>query len=333
MGGNSRQFDRTNRMLDTEYDRVGRDYGSYIDRREGFANDVRDRSNNDYNMIQNRIMGLLDDPEAFGSSYFRDFANTGGLDEENKRRIRGLGVFDEFAKTGGIDEGTKSLVRANAAAGGRGIYDATARQLDTGYNAQGGFNPGYNAQSSKLIRDSARAVNESLLAAELGLEDRILEGKKWGAGSASGAELGLVDALQRGKMFGAEGMRNEGTMRASLIDSLRGLRSDTPGELAMYEGLISGGMGDRGAQTQGLLSQRYQANPKPPGFWDRFTQIAGAAAPMAAGFMTGGSGANSAGANRNLPMAFSGGSYGAPAQYNLGYGRGYAGNLPRLPGR
>jgi hypothetical protein len=285
MGGNNKEHSRTNRMIDQENRRIGQDYGGYIDRREQLANDVRGRSNNDYNDIYGRITGMLDDPDAFGAGNYRRFAQTGGLDDENIRRIRGNGGFDEFARTGGISEGQKGLIRANAAATGRGIYDSTSRQLDTGYSAQGGINPGYNAQSAKLIRDSARAANESALAAELGIEDRVSEGRRWGIGGMSQAELGLGDLLQRGKMFGAEGMRNDAAARASLIDSLRGLRSDTPGELAMYEQLIAGGMGGQTNATGSLLGTRAAANPQQAPWWQ--TAI-GAAAPIGAGFLTGG---------------------------------------------
>lgn len=299
MGGNNKEHNRTNRMIDQEYNRVGQDYGQYTNRREELANDVRARSNNDYNDIYGRITGMLDDPDSFGASNYRRFAETGGLDDENIRRIRGNGGFDEFARTGGISEGQKGLIRANAAATGRGIYDATNRQLDTGYSAQGGMNPGYNAQSSKLIRDSARAANESALQAELGIEDRVSEGRRWGIGGMSQAELGLGDLLQRGKMFGAEGLRGDAAARASLIESLRGLRSDTPGELAMYEQLIAGGMGGRAGSAGSLLGQRAAYNPKEPGWFER---ALGAAIPVGTSLLTGGLGGR-------RPTGYSGGRY------------------------
>lgn len=303
MGGNNSEFNKTNRMNDAERRRSDQEYGSYIGRREGFADDVRNRSNNDYNDIYGRISGMLDDPDAFGSGNYREFARTGGMDEENKRRIRGLGVFDEFARDGGISEGNKNLIRMNSAAGGREAYNATQRRMDTGYNATNGFNAGYNAQNAAAERDAARELNRTAMEAELGIEDRVNEGRRWGAGSASQAELGLVDALQRGKMFGAEGMRNDGAMRAQLADSLRGLRSDTPGELAMYEGLIANGMGSRGQANQGSIGLRAQMNPKGPSAWDRFTQVAGMAAPFLTAGMSGGG-------QKPRNTGFTGGNYG-----------------------
>jgi hypothetical protein len=303
----------TNRYIDQERQRTGQQYDtldrSMMDRLSG-AQGRADRTFESAYGGYNDLLGRSRAGSGGGGSggydeiysRFKNFGDTGGIDDENKRRIRGSGVFDEFARTGGLNEADKQNLRARSTATLPAFFENLKNQLSQRNAIQGGYSPGYDAQASKLARDQAYGANRVAADAEGDIVDRVTRGRQWGAENISGAEQGLVDLLSRNKLAGFEGMLNsrrassdddyrgraldlEGELGA--LSGLRGLRTDQPGEeFGLYDRLI-GSAGQRGGQNQSNLGLRAEYNPNVSTF-DRVSQIAQAVGPLAMAAMTGG---------------------------------------------
>lgn len=300
--GQNKQAKKTNQMMDQNYSDTSRDYRNFQDSRQGYADDARGRSDDAYARALAGYQSIADNPGFGGggagpnraSRYYEDFANNGGLDDENIRRIRGNGVFDEFSKTGGLSDEDIANMRLHGSRTIPGFFDALKSNLTRSTNVSG-YNPGYNAQTRNLARDSARGAQEAALNTELGIVDTRNRGRQWGTEGMSGAELGLVGAQQRGKMFGIEGMDsvsrdNSANQRAAMearlaaIGGIRGLRTDTPGEVGMYEDEVAGSLGGGASARRGLLQDRASYNPNQSWFDKYGMPIINSGAGLASGF-------------------------------------------------
>jgi hypothetical protein len=115
-------------------------------------------------------------------------------------------------------------------------------------------------------------LREGALNTETGILDRVNQGRTWGASNISDAERGLVDATQRGEMFGIGGLadsdrfdsemgyRNK-ALNLGAIEGLRGLRTDTPGEVNMYENNILQGMNQGDQARNAIIGQNAAYHP------------------------------------------------------------------------
>lgn len=307
----NRNANRVNRDLETEGQRVGNQYDQYTNSREGFGAAARDRSDQVYNEAMPRYTRFLDElgPSGMGGgggrsgearSGYRRYATGGGVTDENKARIRGNGVFDEFSRTGGYSEADKANIRARGTRTIPSFFDGLRTVMNQQQSANPYGNAGYNAQFAQMTRDQAQQAQEAAQDAEFGIMDRVNEGRKWGSSSVSDAERALVDAVQRGEMFGIEGLSREDSLdtdnsyrnRALYLEGLgglRGLRTDTPGEVNMYENAVQGGMGAGAGARRGILNDRMQYNPN-RSFAERISPYLNMAAGAAGAFAGGGTG-------------------------------------------
>lgn len=140
----------------------------------------------------------------------RTLGRTGGINEEDKARYRGNGVFDEFSKTGGLSDTDRQMLRARGNSGIASIYGQSKQELSRLNRVSGGNNAGTGALLSRLTRDGARAAQDSALNTELGITDRVNEGRKWGAEGASQSEASLQDRLANTKLSGLLGALEHG---------------------------------------------------------------------------------------------------------------------------
>lgn len=300
----NKEAKKTNALMDKEREDTNRQFNTFYDDRNRYSNESYDRSNDAYQRALSGYQSIADDPglgrggENESSRYYRDFANNGGLDDENIRRIRGNGVFDEFSKTGGLSDEDIANMRLHGSRTIPGFFDALKSNITRSTNVSG-YNPGYNAQTRNLARDSARGAQEAALNTELGIVDTRNRGRQWGTEGLSSAELGLVGAQQRGKMFGIEGMDsvhrdNNENQRAGLearlaaLGGIRGLRTDTPGEMALYGDELQNTMVNRSSAIGNNLGQRAAYNPN-VNFMDKYGMpLINAAAGVAGGMASGG---------------------------------------------
>lgn len=362
--GRSRESKLVNRNLEDEYGRINRDVGGYTADRSAALGDAQGRSNDVYNRFlqdYNQLGPELDnlggyyrqfantggiDPEDYGYSRdkYRNFIDTKGLTDENRSRIRGGGIFDRAIGEYGLrGKDWAADTRARATSGGSALYSGLRSELDRSRAIQGGYSPGYSAQVEKMGRDRSRAIDEANLAAELGISDAITGDQRWGASSMSGAEQalaslesqnvlgglsglsGLYGQRQQGRLAGMSGMGDLAGAKVGLLNSLRGLRTDTPGEVALYQGGVESGLGMRGNQAANNLNQRMAYNPN-EGFLDKVGRYAGMAAPFVSAFSSGGFRNPFGGGNRSVgqPVRYNGGNN----TITMGPGRGYQMNMP-----
>ena len=160
------------------------------------------------------------DPRGYNSSIdlseakgqYRKFGQTGGIDENRSRVAHGN--FQEFAQTGGYSDQDKRDIRSRATSPISSLYSGIRDKSARMSNVQGGYGPGRGALSSRLARDSAGAVGRTSLDAELGIMDRVNEGRRFGASALDTSERGIQSTLQRGRMFGASGLESAGVQDA-----------------------------------------------------------------------------------------------------------------------
>lgn len=324
-------------MLDREYANTEGQFNDFRNTRNAFADQARGRSDQAFNTAFQGYQDIFADPRMGGGRgggrsnpsgrHYEEFARTGGLNDENIRRIRGNGVFDEFSRTGGLSDEDIANMRLHGSRTIPGFFDSVKRNLDRSTTVQG-YNPGYNSQTAALARDQARAAQDAALNTELGITDTRNKGRMWGTEGLSGAESRLVDATQRGRMFGIEGMDSshrfdrefdsrdndmDAQMRLAALEGMRGLRTDAPGEVGMYEDeILNSLMGGAGAR-RGLLQDRAAYNPNQSWFQKYGMPLLGAAGGVLGGFGGGGGGGSSFGdffnRRRNRNTGVTGGGF------------------------
>ena len=147
----------------------------------------------------------------------QEFGRTGGLDDESIGRFRGSGVFDEFARTGGYSDTDQANIRARALSPIGSYATGTQDELDRRRSVQGGYAPGFDASSRALQRDASRNVADTSLNAELGIKERVNQGRMGGARALSQAE-GALQGLRTGNMFA--GMTGAGGMEMNMQNAI-----------------------------------------------------------------------------------------------------------------
>ena len=147
----------------------------------------------------------------------QEFGRTGGLNDESIGRFRGSGVFDEFARTGGYTDTDKANIRARALSPISSFATGTQNELNRRRAVQGGFAPGFDAASQSLRRGAARGIADTSLNAELGIKERVNQGRLTGAQNISQSE-GALQGLRTGNMFA--GMTGAGNMEMNLQNAI-----------------------------------------------------------------------------------------------------------------
>lgn len=140
----------------------------------------------------------------------RTLGRSGGMTAAEQERYRGNGVFDEFAKTGGLSDTDKQMLRARGNSGIASLYGQGKQELGRLNQVAGANNAGTGALLSRLTREGARAAQDSALNTELGITDRVLEGRKYGASGMSQAEAALQDRLANTRLTGLLGATEHG---------------------------------------------------------------------------------------------------------------------------
>jgi hypothetical protein len=301
------RLDRARRLADSSYADI---YGRYTD-------------------LFNRGFGM--DPEA-KSAYSR-LASGSDVDPN---KFRANGTYEEFNRTGGLSESDRADIRSRATSTIPSMFQALSAKLGQQNNIAGAASPGYTSQVQSMARDQARGISDADLNASLGITKQVNEGRQWGATGMTGAEAAYTAALARSLGMGAEGLQSGlETGRAqeqSALTGLRGLRTDVPGELALYERLMAEVLRDRASTQQGALKLDASYNPRS----DRLgqaSQIMGMLGPLLS--MFGGGGAPTSNDSPsgfapdgtwlgypNEPAGPPGSDISTPESYN-GYGMGY----------
>lgn len=299
---------RVNKDIRSERERINKEHDRFGDELYSRLPGARNKNDKTFDAVYKGFEDILSDPSSgvrrgggggFGQyeDMFKRFAETGGLDAENINRIRGKGVFDEFAKTGGFSESDLGNIRSRGNSTIPAYFNALRDEMGRKATIQGGGGPAYTASLAKIARDQSRGAADTALNTELGIKDRVNEGRRWGSGSLSEAERALAQILSSNKVAGMEGGLRaagmgadddrfyaglESNNRMGALEGLRGLRTDTPGEeFGLYD-FLQKNIGQRGQLAGGNMNLDAEYNPNRD-FMDRLTQFGGAVSGMIPG--------------------------------------------------
>lgn len=163
----------------------------------------------------------------------RDTANSADV----ANRFRGGGVFDEFARTGGYSDADISNIRSRANSVIPAYYDIAKQDAARGARIQGGYGPGQSALFSRMAREQAQGAASTARDTEVGIRDKVNEGRRWGASGMSDAEA----ALQ--------------SMRLSALTGASGLESNMVNSIAQNRTSAAGTGGGNEIGMQGLVQK------------------------------------------------------------------------------
>lgn len=312
----NKQQKQNTQWADAETARWDSQFSPFMTSLQGQYGTATDRADKSYNDIYGRYTDMLGDNEA--KDFFSNYSQTGGynpadfnrltssirsagknpVSAEGIARIRGNGVFDEMAKTGGYSDSDIRNVRSRTASQVPSFFGSLKDQLNRTNSIQGGFSPGYGAQTRALARDSARSGVEAVRDTEIGLQDSIRSGRMQGASSLSSAEQGLQSLLSqnlmqalgmesglysdqaRNKLAGGQGLLSDSANKQNMLSGLTNLRSSTDGNQSMFLNALLQGYGLDASTRNNLLSMKLGQNPQGQS-WDRFSQLLGALGPAA----------------------------------------------------
>jgi hypothetical protein len=303
--GINKSASREQRTIGNEADRFNNYVYGRLPEAGQHGRAIWDKSFNTYNDILDGSFGGRSGGSGGGlgeyESFFKNFG--GGIDPTAQNRIRGNGVFDEYSKTGGFTQADKTDFMNQSTGAVPKFYEGIQNELDRMKGVQGGYSPGFDAQSAKIAREKTQAGQDAILNANVNLKNIIDSNRKWGTEGMSSSEMGLQDMLTRNKLqsmgqaASLRGQQNDDDYRWSFgaLDGLQNLYSATPGEENMLLGHINDSRQIRGNQSGANIDRRMQYNPNVSGF-DRVMQGVQTAAPLAMAAFGGPPGAAMAGA-------------------------------------
>lgn len=146
------------------------------------------------------------------------------------------------------------------------FYDRIKAEQGRLQNVQGGYNPGYTAQMSKLARDQAQAAQSGQLEREISLGEKKAAVDRANAAAQSQFQMqkaGMLAGLGRGG--GGGGADDNFRQQMAVLGAMGGLRGQTPGEVGMY---LQSGLGNVGLGNQ-QFNQFAQYNPASVPGWQR----------------------------------------------------------------
>jgi hypothetical protein len=244
------------------------------------------RADAGYADLSSRYTGLADtggiDPaqQAKLRAGFGSLASTGGYDPRVSDRV-GAG-YSQLTKTGGYSPTDVNNIRSRSNSAIPAVYGRLQEGLRR-QNVMGGGSAGFGATTAKLGRQAAEAAATTARDTELGISDRIREGRLTGLQG----EQGLQESLRQGRVAGLQGGQTfEESIRAGKLGGFGGLQQLMG--LAMNEqGQIDAkkleAMGLNAGQISQMMEQQRQLSMT-PGLFDNIIRGVGAGAGLVSAF-------------------------------------------------
>jgi hypothetical protein len=242
----------------------------------------------------NSLSGSADDVDTSAMSgdanTYRNYAQ--GNTETGK-------FFRNLMNTGGYSEGELGDIRQAGTRIIPSFFSNLRNQMRTAQNATGGYSPGYSSSAAAMSRDAAHMSQDAALDTELGISDRVRQGKLTGAGTLNEMFMGgMGGASDLEKAIAQVNLQNE-----SLDLQAQGLKGNMLGNVAQGYGSLYGqdmqnqmnneamkmkaqGMSDESIERN--LIMRGERSPNKGFNWSKAAKIAAAAA---ATYFTGGAAA------------------------------------------
>jgi len=217
---------------------------------------------------------------------WKNFASGATISPEDRARMRGGGVYDEFAKTGGYSAGDIANIRSRGTSGVPAFYSTLQEDLERQNAATGGYAPGFGSQMAKLAREQAHGAQSAALDTELGIKEKVNEGRRWGATGMTSSETGLQDLLARNFLGGMQGAAGErmgmyGDITRGQLAGLGGLSQEDQNLMGnMLQAYVSGGK-----MNQDAINSYFETHPEKKPLWQQIlgTVVGGAAAGLTGG--------------------------------------------------
>lgn len=335
---------KTNTMLDSSLQQSNSAFGSAID----IANRGLTRAIPGSTGLRDQIQGLYGQAAETGlmpsgltksGGFYNLPAGMGGTGGINFGSIgdyaKARGTYSDLSETGGdfgeaegafrtLSRGhvdNADAIRYRATSQIPSIYGNLKNNLARRSNVQGGYGPGFDAQTAELTRQAGREAFGASRMAEADIADRMGRAREVGAsglgniagmrqqGRIAGAQglFGLGQQEQQAQGFNAGmadsaanrnaqmqmqmlGMEQQGKLAGmgGLLDAYR----SSPGEVGMYLDTLMGGASGRAGAASNILGLRAQNNPNISAM-DRVMQGAGIGAGVLGAFYGGGGGIRS----------------------------------------
>lgn len=205
-----------------------------------------------------------------------------------------IDMWQNWRDTGGMDDRTVEGMRRAGSHVVPGIYNNLKNQMERRRVIQGGYSPGYDANTAALARDASREASRATDESEGTIAGMRHQGKMFGASGFDSYLKGMRNADIQQRQFGLSGLsdlegRNlsaqlqMGNDELARTNSLLGLYGAAPGATnAAYTNAFRGmgGLDDSSLNYMQLLAGM---NPK-RSVWDTIFKGAGAAGGLLTGF-------------------------------------------------
>lgn len=221
---------------------------------------------------------------------YQDFARNGGVNRGDFAPA--LDSYKGFMSNGGIGESQADAMRARATAMVPSFYNAYKNNLQRRANVQGGYSPGFDAQSEELGRESARQGFQASRQVEGDIVDKRQQGMEFGTAGYGNLMSDITGKEQSGKLAGLGGLTGIDNARSAASNAnaqmnaersdamqkflmglysqggqqsaqgLQSLYSSAPGNVGQTGGLYLGGLNSRAGndlnnlQTRGSIQDR-----------------------------------------------------------------------------
>lgn len=271
-------------------------YQPLIDSRIQNIGDAQTRSSDIYNQAAQGFGNIISSGGAVPNQGaikgdIRELQDWGrnSISPEDMARMRGGGGYEEFARTGGYSPQAIAELKLNAAQVPQSFFSSLAGMNSRNQAVSGGQNPGFTAQQIALARERGRGATQAKLDADIGVNEAVNAGRRWGIGGMSDSENAVQQLLSRNRLAALSGALSGDTNLAQMgsqnalaaLQGLRGLRTDVPGEVNMYDRELMNLIGGLDDSQRAALQLQLGANPDQGDFFQRFSRYAAPFAGLA----------------------------------------------------
>lgn len=254
-----------------------------------------DNPNSDFNMARRAYGGAMPG--------YQEMARTGGFNPNHMNTA--LSSYAQFTgPNAGFSDGEMTGYRQSATAAVPGMYKGMMDDMARRRVLQGGYSPGFDAQTAEATREMSRQGYRAGIDADAAIMGMKQQGRQFGTQGFANVANQLAGLEQQGRATGLGGMLNVGQGYAGLggqelgaqlnltglaeqsdinrTGGMADLYRSTPGNVGMDYNTFLEALRGRDASNIGYLGNRYQANPQTDWF-GRITGMMGGIGGLATG--------------------------------------------------
>src|SRR4051794_9235149 len=319
-------------LLDTERNRANTQYQGFNDQQQqqqntynsnaaGTRQSTIDRYSNNNNFLppgmapnSNGFFNLPAGSSAAGGDFssakkgYQNLADTGGVNREDFSPA--LESYRGFMTGGGLSAGDVSNMRYRATSQIPSFYSALKNSMARRSNVQGGYSPGYDAQTQEMGREASRQSYDASRQAESDIADKIQQGREFGTAGYGNLMSDITGKEQGGRIAGLGGLTNIGqaeqqnnqfntsqgnAMQQALMEAYQrggitnaaGMSDVMHSDVGQYQNAVQNrlaGMGGQSNANLGNIGQRQQIQDRH--WYDMIPQMVGAAGGVMGGLGT-----------------------------------------------